>query len=139
VDDDAFVALTHANGVRSHLWMSSISADDEMRMRVLGSRAAYVKHGLDVQEAALRAGAPAGGAEWGREPPERWGRLGAGADWAIVETERGAWPAYYAGIAAALRDGASPPVDPADAVAVLEIIEAARQSGSEARVVELTP
>ena len=135
VDDDAFVAITHASGVRSHLWMSSISADDEMRFRVLGSRAAYVKHGLDVQEAALRAGASADGPDWGREPPERWGRLGAGAAWTTVETAPGAWPAYYAGIAAAIRDGGPPPVDPADAVAVLEIIEAARKS-AEGRVVE---
>ncbi|MBV9108147.1 MAG: oxidoreductase, partial [Gemmatimonadetes bacterium] len=138
VDDDAFVAITHRSDVRSHLWMSSISADDEMRFRVLGSRAAYVKHGLDMQEAALRAGGSADGADWGREPPERWGRLGAGAEWTTVETEPGVWPAYYAGIAAALRDGAPPPVDPADAVAVLEIIEAAQKSASERRVVELT-
>jgi hypothetical protein len=38
-------------------------------MRVLGSVAAYTKYGLDVQEAALRAGArPRPG--WGEEPPD---------------------------------------------------------------------
>jgi len=125
VDDDAFVALTHASGVRSHLWTSLVAAEDAGRMRVLGSRAAYVKQGLDVQEAALRGGARPG-AGWGREPPQRWGRLGAGDEWHPVPTERGDYPAFYAGIAATLRTGASPPVDPADAVAVLEIIEAAR-------------
>jgi scyllo-inositol 2-dehydrogenase (NADP+) len=128
VDDDAFVALTHASGVRSHLWTSLVAAEDTGRMRVLGSRAAYVKSGLDVQEAALRGGEKPGGAGWGIEPPERWGRLGAGEEWVPVPTERGDYPAFYAGIAATLRDGAAPPVDPSDAVAVLEIIEAARQA-----------
>ena len=46
-DDDTFVALTHESGVRSHLWMSAVAAQPGPRFRVLGSRAAYVKYGLD--------------------------------------------------------------------------------------------
>jgi scyllo-inositol 2-dehydrogenase (NADP+) len=137
VDDEAFVALTHASGVRSHLWTSLVAAEDAGRMRVLGSRAAYVKSGLDVQEAALRGGEKPGGAGWGREPPERWGRLGAGEEWVPVPTERGDYPAFYAGITAALRDGTAPPVDPSDAVAVLAIIEAARRSVAGEAVIRL--
>ena len=137
VDDDAFVALTHASGVRSHLWMSAIAGEHAGRMRVLGSRAAFVKHGLDVQEEALRGGARPPAPAWGEEPPDRWGRLGVGEDWVQVRTERGAWPEFYARIAAAVRDGAPPPVDPADAVAGLEIIEAARRSAREETVVLL--
>ncbi|WP_420128983.1 Gfo/Idh/MocA family protein [Longimicrobium sp.] len=136
VDDDAFVALEHASGVRSHLWMSATAADHDLRFRVLGSRAAYVKHGLDMQEGALKQGARPG-AGWGAEPEARWGRVGAVDAWALVPAEPGAWPAYYAGIAAALRDGAPPPVDPADAVQGLRIIEAARRSAAERAVVEL--
>lgn len=139
VDDDAFVAVTHASGVTSHLWTSLVAAEDSGRFRVLGSRAAYVKSGLDGQEAELRAGGRAGGPGWGEEPRERWGRLGAGESWRTIPTEPGAWPAYYAGIAAALRDGTPPPVDPADAIAVLEIIEAARRSAAEGAVIDLDP
>jgi hypothetical protein len=47
-------------------------------MRVLGQRAAFEKFGLDVQEQALSEGARPGEAAWGREPPERWGRLSTG-------------------------------------------------------------
>jgi scyllo-inositol 2-dehydrogenase (NADP+) len=137
VDDDTFVALTHASGVRSHLWMSSFAADDNGRFRVLGSRAAYVKHHLDVQEAALRAGTRPGAAGWGEEPPERWGRLGAGENWHPVPTARGDYPAYYAAIAADLRAGTPPPVDPADSIAVLDIIEAAHRSSAGRSVITL--
>jgi scyllo-inositol 2-dehydrogenase (NADP+) len=136
VDDDAFVALEHASGVRSHLWMSAAAPEHDLRFRVLGNRAAYVKHGLDAQEAALREGTRPG-AGWGAEPRERWGRVGAVDEWTPVPTEPGAWPAYYAGIAAALREGAPPPVDPADAVEGLRIIEAARRSAAEHAVIEL--
>src|SRR3954451_23421860 len=123
VDDDAFVALTHGSGVRSHLWASQVAARPGPRMRVLGSSAGYVKWGLDVQEAALRAGETPGGPGWGREPPEAWGTLGVEEDVWSVETEAGDWPAFYRGVVAALRDGSPPPVSAADGVAVLEIIE----------------
>jgi predicted dehydrogenase len=136
VDDDAFVALTHASGVRSHLHVSATAAEHGMRMRVLGTRAAYVKRGLDVQEAALKAGQRPGPG-WGEEPEADWGQLGAADEWTPVRTERGDYGAFYAGIAAALRDGAPPPVDPMDSVAGLEIIEAARRSSDEGTVIQL--
>jgi scyllo-inositol 2-dehydrogenase (NADP+) len=136
-DDDSFVALTHASGVRSHLWMGAVSGDFEGRFRVLGSRAAYVKRGMDPQEAALRAGARAGDAGWGREAEPSWGRVGAGDTWTAVQTEPGAYPTFYARVEAALRGGGAPPVDPRDAVAVLRILEAARRSSETRTVVEM--
>src|SRR3954447_805110 len=122
VGDDAFIALTHRSGVRSHLWTSQVAAQPGPRMRVLGSRAAYVKFGLDVQEDALRAGALPG-PDWGREPREAWGTLGAEGQARPVPTEAGDWPAFYRGVVAALRDGEPPPVSAADGVAVLDLIE----------------
>jgi predicted dehydrogenase len=137
VDDDAFVALTHLSGVRSHLWMSTMAAQEGPRMRVLGSRAAYTKFSLDAQEAALRGGARPGAPGWGEESSDRWGHVGAGDDIRPVRTEPGAYPEFYRGVAAALRHGGPPPVDPADSVAGLEIIEAARRSAAEGRVIAL--
>ena len=136
VDDDAFVALEHASGVRSHLWMSLAAAEQGGRLRVLGDRAAYVKTGMDVQEAALRSGALPGPG-WGEEPPAQWGRLGAGDAWTPVPTDPGDYPAFYAAVAAALRSGGPPPVDPLDAVAALEVIEASRRSAGSGAVVSL--
>jgi predicted dehydrogenase len=135
IDDDSFVALEHASGVRSHLWMSAVAAIGGPRMRVLGLRAAYEKFGLDVQEQALSEGSRPDDPAWGREPPDRWGRLGTGDDARTVETKPGNYPEFYRGVAASLRDGAPPPVDPEDSVAVLEIIEAALESARTGRVV----
>ena len=124
VDDDVFLALTHESGVRSHLSATSLSAQPLARMRVLGSRAAYLKVDGDVQEAALRAGELPDKSGWGEEPQEHWGLLGVGDAAVPVRSEPGAYQQFYAGIVAALRNGAPPPVDPEDAVAGLEIIEA---------------
>ena len=124
VDDDVFLALTHASGVRSHLSTSALSAQPLARMRVLGSRSAYVKVQSDVQEAALRSGGRPDQPDWGEEPREHWGLLGVGDAAVPVRSEPGAYQQFYAGVVASLRDGALPPVDPQDAVTGLEIIEA---------------
>lgn len=126
-DDDTFVALLHDSGVRSHLWMSAVAADLGPRLRVLGTKAAYVKYGLDVQEDALREGQRPGDDGWGADEPERYGTVGTPGGRQYVETERGSYERYYEGIAAALLDGAPPPVDPVDAVRSLELLETARR------------
>jgi scyllo-inositol 2-dehydrogenase (NADP+) len=128
-DDDAFLALRHRSGAYSHLWMSALAAAPGPRLRVLGSRAAYVVADVDGQEDALRAGRrPDDPEPWGVEPASRWGRLVKGDKGEPVPSEPGAWPVFYTEFERALRDGGPPPVDPADAVAVLEVIDAARRS-----------
>jgi scyllo-inositol 2-dehydrogenase (NADP+) len=137
VDDDTFVALAHPGGERSHLWCSVTARLLGPRLRVLGLEGAYEKHGLDPQEAALASGADPSAAGWGREAEEHWGTLADAAGERAVETEAGAYPAYYAGIAAALRDGSPPPVDPRDSIDGLRVIEAAARSARDGVVVEL--
>ena len=128
VDDDVFLALEHAGGERSHLWASAIAGAPGPRFRVLGRRAAYVKEGLDPQEASLRAGARPGEAGWGAEDAELWGRLAAGDSERRVPTERGAYEEFYAGLVRAVREVAPSPVDPLDSVSGLEVLEAAARS-----------
>ena len=126
-DDDAFLALRHHSGVYSHLWMSALAAAPGPRLRVLGTRAAYVVAEVDGQEDALRSGRrPDDPGTWGIEPESRWGRLVKGDASEVVRSEPGAWPAFYTELERALRHGGPPPVDPADAVATLEVIDAAR-------------
>ena len=137
VIDDAFVALTHASGVRSHLHTNMISAEPGPRFRVLGTRASYTKFGLDVQEAALRDGARPGDREWGEDNPEQWGTLSDGDTKRRVPTDRGAYETFYARVAAALRGDGALPVDPEDAVATATVIEAALASAAERGVIQL--
>jgi predicted dehydrogenase len=138
VDDDSFVAITHTNGVRSQLWMSAMAAQAGPRFRVLGDQAAYVKYGLDPQEAVLKGGGrPEAGQPWGVEAPERWGRLGSDDTAEPIPTVDGDYPAFYRHLAAALLDGRPLPVDPRDAVTALTVVAAAAESGATGRVVAL--
>ncbi|WP_433723984.1 Gfo/Idh/MocA family protein [Nocardia sp. CA-129566] len=136
-DDDAFVALTHTCGVRSHLWMSAVTPQLGPRFRVLGSESGYVTYGLDPQEEALRSGRRPddGDRPWGTVEPERWGVLGAEPAVEPVPTLAGDYPAFYSGMAAAMLDGAPVPVDPRDAVTTLRVLDAARLSASRGETV----
>ncbi|GHI07425.1 oxidoreductase [Streptomyces cellostaticus] len=140
-DDDTFIALTHAGGVRSHLYVSATTAQLGPRFRVLGSQAGYVKYGLDPQEAALREGLRPG-PKWGAEPESLWGRLGAGESPLTdggrpVPTLPGDYPAYYAAVAAALTGAGPNPVTALEAAAALDVLEAARRSARDKVTVTL--
>ncbi|MDT0435896.1 MULTISPECIES: Gfo/Idh/MocA family oxidoreductase [Streptomyces] len=142
-DDDTFIAVTHASGVRSHLYVSATAAQLGPRFRVLGSRAGYVKYGLDPQEADLREGGrPGGRADWGTEPESMWGRVGSG-DSPLTgggdprRTVPGDYPAYYAAVAAALTGGGANPVTAAEAADALDVLEAARRSARDGVAVDL--
>jgi predicted dehydrogenase len=132
VDDDAFIAITHESGVHSHLWMSAVAAQPGPRLRILGDQSAYTVEGLDPQEAALRAGKRPGPG-WGEPAESEWGLLGATGEAHRYPSLPGDYPAFYAGVVAALRDGAPAPVDPHDAVAALTVLELARRSAAEGR------
>lgn len=130
VEDDVFVAVTHASGTRSHLWMSAAAAEPGVRMRALGDRAAWSTADLDSQEASLRAGVRPGDEGFGLNPPGSLSGL-------PHDTLPGAYPAFYAEFAEAVRGRGPNPVEPRDAVASLRVIEAARESAATRQVVTL--
>ncbi|HEY7478233.1 MAG TPA: Gfo/Idh/MocA family oxidoreductase [Actinomycetota bacterium] len=134
VDDDTFVALVHPGEVSSHLWMSAVTPMLGPRFRVLGSAAAFRSFGLDGQEAALAAGGDPAAPDWWTEPEDRWGIVGTDDDHRPVPSERGDYPAFYAGVARALLTGSPMPVDPWDSVVGLRVIEAAARSAATGSV-----
>ncbi|MGM0818441.1 MAG: Gfo/Idh/MocA family protein [Actinomycetota bacterium] len=136
-DDDAFVALGWPAGLRAHLWMSAVAAQPGPRLRVLGSAAGYTTPDLDGQEDALRAGASPLDEGFGQTPPERWGRFGTEGQLGTVPTARGAYPRFYTAVVAALAGAGPVPVPLADAVAALEVLDAARRSAGTGQVVGL--
>jgi scyllo-inositol 2-dehydrogenase (NADP+) len=141
VEDDVFIALAHEGGARSHLWAGVHAADAPPRLRALGDEAAFVSFGLDPQEAALRAGASPRDPGFGRREPGLEATLhdGSGGMGERLTMEPGRWVAFYEGVVAAIRTGGAvpPPVTASEAVGVLELLEAARDSAARGVVVAL--
>ncbi|MCU1517541.1 MAG: putative oxidoreductase [Pseudarthrobacter sp.] len=122
-DTEAFVSLLHESGVRSRLWMNGMAAQVGPRFHVLGSKAGYTKWGLDTQEPSLAAGVTPSDPGYGVDPQESWGLLGVDGAAVPVPAENGDYPRFYVELAASLRGGSPVPVDPAEALATLKIIE----------------
>lgn len=68
-------------------------------------------------------------------PRERWGRLHAGHTTRPWPGERGDWTVFCTSFAHAVRGRGAVPVDPWDAVAGLEVLEAAQTSAATGQVV----
>ncbi|RWZ46157.1 oxidoreductase [Labedella phragmitis] len=132
-DDDVLLSMTHESGVRSRLSMSTVSALPTDRFRVRGTSAAFVIGGLDPQEQQLGDGVPPTDPGFGRTPESAWGLIGAGDEQHPVETLPGDYPAFYRGLAEAIRGEGPLPVDPADSLEVLAIIEEAHASAEHSR------
>ena len=109
-----------------------------LRFAVHGTGGSWIKHGLDPQEDALRAGMLPGSDGWGRDPrPGSWLRVAG--DGTVHEAAppapAGDYPAYYARLRDAIVDGTAPPVTGEDALLVMRVIEAGLRSDAERREV----
>ena len=123
-DTEAFVSLLHESGVRSRLWMNGMAAQVGPRFHVLGSRGRLHEVGPGQPGARPRSRHDAVGSRLRRGP-----RGLLGAPWRAMEppqpvpAERGAYPEFYTRLAAALRGQGPLPVDPAESLDVLKVIE----------------
>lgn len=122
-DDDTFVALQHAGGAVSHLWMSSVAPRPGPRFRVVGSQGVLTCHGLDPTEQQLTAGVRATDPGLGAREEDVDALLATLQEQRRVPLDRGDYGAFYRGVARTLTEGAPPPVDPRQSVAVVELIE----------------
>jgi predicted dehydrogenase len=133
------LSLIHAGGVRSRVSASKINHIEDRELRAYGSGGSYVAHGTDVQAQAVFASRrPVDeGDDWGYDAPEHWGTLNTAAGSVTVPSERGAYQDYYTQFAAALRGDGDFPVPAEQAVHTLEVLDAARISDAENRVIDL--
>jgi scyllo-inositol 2-dehydrogenase (NADP+) len=132
-DDYAELTL-HYGAMRVIVSATMAVAAARPRFALHGTGGSFVKYGVDPQEDQLRGGMTPGAGGYGEEPADRQGTLTdpAGATRRIV-TERGDYRRFYEGVVAAIRDGSPPPVEPADAIAGLALIDLARKSAREGR------
>jgi scyllo-inositol 2-dehydrogenase (NADP+) len=132
--DDGFDLLMVKGKTRIRLGVSSLVTNNAFRYRVHGSKASYLKSGLDVQEAQSRAGMEPSADEFGVEPQSQWGTLyEMNGESHLVAPERGAWVRFYEGVRNSIENGAPAPVSGEDGARVIELIEAAIVSSREGR------
>jgi len=140
--DDWFHATLRYDRLRVRLHAGALVCAGAPRFAVNGTLASFVKEGLDAQEDALKLGVRP---TWPAQPD--WGRDGGraqlvrgAADGALtgadVALQPGIHMAYYAAIAAALRNEGANPVPAEEALEVMTLIELGNASAAQRRELE---
>jgi len=111
------------------------------RFQVHGTKGSYVKYGLDVQEGQLRKGKKPGSKGYGIEPATQRGILNTdtfGKKFhGRYETLPGDYMAFFENVHAAVTKGNEMVIKPEDALLNIQIIEAARASSREKKIIQM--
>ena len=111
------------------------------RFHVHGRSGSYVKYGLDTQEAMLRKGKKPGSKGYGIEPASQRGILNTATYGNTFrgryENLPGNYMSFFDNVYSVIVNGADTIVKPEDALMNIRIIEAARVSDKEQRIIQL--
>ena len=130
---DWFHVLLRYDRLRVILHGSVLTPVSGPRLVVHGTRGSFVKHGLDPQEDALKAGGRPGGAGWGVDGSP--GTLSLAGEGGVVseapfENVPGDYRAFYAGVRDCIGSGGPNPVPVVEALAVMRVLERAEGGSS---------
>jgi scyllo-inositol 2-dehydrogenase (NADP+) len=135
--DDAFDIVLHYPRMRAVLRAGSLVSTPTPRFSLEGVAGGYLKYGLDPQEEALRHGQVPGGNAWGHEPEENWGELFFLRENKLshekLPTSSGDYRKFYENMRDAILGHAAPSVTPQQALAVMQALELARESGQSSK------
>jgi predicted dehydrogenase len=109
----------------------SLVAGGSARFTVHGDRATLIKRASDRQEDQLKAAMAPGDEGWGADPDPLEVHDGASGQTRTLPALPGDQRRYYLAVGEALRRSGANPVPPAQAVAVMAVLEAALRSESE--------
>ena len=132
-------------GLRVVLHSTTVAAAPAPRFLVHGTLGSYVKHGVDPQEDALKAGARPhldSLGDWGADPAP--GHLTVPGDSAVVGVQEvpsrpGNYMAYYAAVRDAVWGVGANPVTPEQASQVMALLALGRESSVQRRELRVLP
>ena len=124
VDSHAMVVISFRGGATAVVDAGGMHFIPKPRMHAFGREGTFVKHGLDPQEAAMRAG----DIDSAVEPEDNHGRLKTAEQERAVPTLPGRWRSFYENVADALAGRAELAVKPATVRRTIAVLDAAFRS-----------
>lgn len=142
--EDSCTVMLHYDGLLVTVKAGVVSPEvNQLRFWVRGDKGSFKKYHLDCQEDQLRAGMKPGDSGYGLEPKERYGVLnivkaGKIESEVVPTVEPATYAEFYRKFARALGgDKSQLPVDPATAVAVIRLVELAKESSKQGRTLDV--
>jgi predicted dehydrogenase len=145
VDDYFMIHLLRcakAPEVRITLKAGYLMREPEPRFVIHGTEGSYVKHGVDKQEELLKRGAIPASSDWGVETEDEWGILNTATSdgrtfYGKYPSRRGNYADFYESVYRHLRYHVPLPTDAAGVLPVIELIEAAKESSRNRKIITL--
>ncbi len=138
--DDYFHAVLHYPAMRAIVHAGSLVAASAPRFAVHGSAGSYLKEGLDVQEDQLRQGIAPGAPGWGLDPQHGL-LVQVDAEGKVhrqtVDNAVGDYRRFYAAFRDAMLGEGEAPVSTEEALQLMRLLEAGRESAGSGRRVDL--
>ncbi|KAI8891189.1 NAD(P)-binding protein [Backusella circina FSU 941] len=142
--DDFTIILGYDNAFKAVLRSSMLARQTPvLRFSLRGMDGSYIKHHLDVQEDQLKAGIVPSDSVYGVEAADRYGIINTDINGVHivgeVETQKGEYLSFYNNVAEAIikKDREHLSVKPEDGANCIRVIELAKQSSDEGRVITL--
>jgi scyllo-inositol 2-dehydrogenase (NADP+) len=139
--DDYFELVYFYPNLRVRLKTSYLTREPIPSYQFHGRKGSFIKTKADTQETMLQQGLMPGAPGWGVEGIHEWGLLHTEKDGEVIRkylpSPTGNYLEFYDELHAAITSGAPVPVDPADAVNVIKVIEAAFESSKEGKIIKL--
>ena len=134
--DDASDVTLHYPRLRAMLRISMLAAAPGPMFNVRGTKATFVKYGLDPQEDALKAGRAPNEPDWDCEPPELYGKLTTAEGTTTVPTTPSNFTHYYENVRDAILGRAELAVKPQQSLDVMRGLELAVEASKLRRTLE---
>jgi len=139
--DDYFTLLLYYPTHRILLTSGMVFMQQLPAYKIYGTKGCYIKERADVQEDDLMAGKKPNTPNWGEEAAEKWGVLSTDTD-GKISTERipslaGNYGIFYERIANAINHNDAVPTSAMEGTAIIKVLEAARKSNAEKKVITL--
>ncbi|MFJ9243845.1 Gfo/Idh/MocA family oxidoreductase [Streptomyces sp. NPDC101776] len=136
-EDDVFLALRHGDGSRSHLSMGPVGNARLPRFEVTTADTRIVLGAADPQQQQLAQGMAPADDGWGIPDTSDWSIQHGSEPPLAVRGERGRWQAFYDAVVNWAAAGGGPPVRAEEGIATMKVIDAARRSMEESRLIAL--
>ncbi|UZD21251.1 Gfo/Idh/MocA family oxidoreductase [Algoriphagus halophytocola] len=133
VADDYFDIILDYGSLKARVTAGALVNVPTPKFLLLGKKGSYQKFGLDVQEAAFKAGEKPEGPSWGVESEEKWGKVFLSDESRPYETLPGDYRILYQNVADVIIKNADLKISIPQTISVLKLIEAAFRSAKEGK------
>jgi hypothetical protein len=139
--DDYFTLLLYYPNHRILLTSGMVYMQQLPAYKIYGTKGCFVKQRADIQEDDLLAGKKPNTPNWGVEAKEKWGVLSTDTDGKIstetIPSLAGNYGTFYEKMANAINHNEAVPTSAKHGAAIIRILEAARASFTEGKIITL--